>query len=147
MYNKAVVTRQAGSRGSAVSHQQALSCIRGRSLVQSPKNLPCLTCFLIQPMSQEVAIIGAGLSGLSLALALHQQSIPFTIYESRPDAPLNIDGAVMLSPNALRILDHLGVYDIMRTRGYNFTKLEYRDVASTSGPEDMGVVEKHLGPR
>ncbi|KAJ7031610.1 hypothetical protein C8F04DRAFT_1185778 [Mycena alexandri] len=91
-------------------------------------------------MSQEVAIIGAGLSGLSFALALHQQSIPCTIYESRPDAPLNIGGAVMLSPNALRILDRLGVYDVMRTRGYNFTKLEYRNVASTSGPEDTGVV-------
>ncbi|KAJ7177965.1 hypothetical protein C8R46DRAFT_942884 [Mycena filopes] len=91
-------------------------------------------------MSQEVAIIGAGLSGLSLALALHQQSIPSTIYESRPDAPLNIGGAVMLSPNALRILDRLGVYDTMRTRGYNFTKLEYRNVGATSGPEDLGVV-------
>ncbi|TVY16650.1 FAD-dependent urate hydroxylase [Lachnellula arida] len=72
------------------------------------------------------AIIGAGLSGLSLALALHQQNIPSTIYESRP-APLNIGGAVMLSPNALKILDALGVYERVRAKGYNFSTLEYKN--------------------
>ncbi|KAK4943927.1 hypothetical protein LTR10_016643 [Elasticomyces elasticus] len=69
-------------------------------------------------MADEVAIIGAGLSGLALALALHQQSIKATIYESRP-APLNIGGAVMLSPNALKVLDALGVYQEVRSKGFN----------------------------
>jgi hypothetical protein len=73
-----------------------------------------------------VAIIGAGLSGLSLALALHQQNIPSTLYE-RNDAPLNIGGAVMLSPNALKVLDALSVYSRIRTKGYNFETLEYKD--------------------
>jgi 2-polyprenyl-6-methoxyphenol hydroxylase-like FAD-dependent oxidoreductase len=73
-----------------------------------------------------VAIIGAGLSGLSLALALHQQSIPFTLYE-RHSSPLNIGGAVMLSPNALKVLDALGVYNRVCVKGYNFETLEYRD--------------------
>jgi 2-polyprenyl-6-methoxyphenol hydroxylase-like FAD-dependent oxidoreductase len=78
------------------------------------------------PSTDQVAIIGAGLSGVSLALALHQQSIPCTIYESRP-APLNIGGAVMLSPNALKVLQALGVYERVRTKGYNFETLHYRD--------------------
>ncbi len=69
-----------------------------------------------------VAIIGAGLAGLSLALALHQQNIPCTIYESRP-APLNIGGAVMLSPNALKVLDALKLYSSAKTKGYSFEKL------------------------
>jgi 2-polyprenyl-6-methoxyphenol hydroxylase-like FAD-dependent oxidoreductase len=73
-----------------------------------------------------IAIIGSGLSGLALALALHQQGIPCTVYESRP-APLNIGGAVMLSPNALRVLDNLGVYDSVKTKGYNFEDLHFRD--------------------
>lgn len=47
--------------------------------------------------SYEVATIGAGLSGLTLALALHQQGINSTIYQSRPES-LNIGGAVMLYP-------------------------------------------------
>lgn len=75
-----------------------------------------------------VAIVGAGLAGLTLALALHQQSIPVTVYESRP-APLDIGGAVMLSPNALRVLDALGLYDAVKTKGYNFDTLDYRDLA------------------
>lgn len=75
-----------------------------------------------------VAIIGSGLSGLSLALALHQHSIHATIYESRP-APVNIGGAVMLSPNALRILDNLGVYSAVKQQGYSFETLHYRNAA------------------
>lgn len=79
-------------------------------------------------MSDQVAIIGAGLSGLALALALHQQGIQATVYESRP-APLNIGGAVMLSPNALKILDALGLYQRVRERGYNFDLLEMQKVS------------------
>ncbi|OQV05796.1 FAD binding domain-containing protein [Cladophialophora immunda] len=71
----------------------------------------------------EVAIIGAGLAGLTLALALHKQGINATIYESR-SAPLNIGGAVMLSPNALKVLDALDLYQDVRGRGYNFDLLK-----------------------
>lgn len=75
-------------------------------------------------VSEHVAIIGAGLSGLALALALQKQLIPVTIYEAR-SASLDIGGAIMLSPNALRVLDALGVYDISRKLGYEFTKLHF----------------------
>lgn len=76
-------------------------------------------------MSTHVAIIGAGLSGLTLALALHQQSISCTLYEAR-SAPLDIGGAVMLSPNALRILDALNAYENVRTQGHEFNDLHFR---------------------
>ncbi|UNI21208.1 hypothetical protein JDV02_007218 [Purpureocillium takamizusanense] len=76
---------------------------------------------------KSVAIVGAGLAGLTLALALHQQNVPAVVYESRA-APLNIGGAVMLSPNALRILDDLGLYDLIKPKGYHFDLLEYRDL-------------------
>ncbi|KAL2860109.1 hypothetical protein BJX68DRAFT_224310 [Aspergillus pseudodeflectus] len=81
------------------------------------------------PQLQSIAIIGAGLSGLTLALSLHAQGIPCTIYESR-SAPLNIGGALMLSPNALRILDALGVYPRIRSEAYEFDTLYFRS------PED-----------
>jgi 2-polyprenyl-6-methoxyphenol hydroxylase-like FAD-dependent oxidoreductase len=95
------------------------------------------------PSKPIVAIIGSGLAGLSLALALHQQSIPVIVYESRP-GPLNIGGAVMLSPNALRILDHLGVYQTVKEKGYNFETLHYRDLSGKLlETYDFGGEEKY----
>lgn len=32
----------------------------------------------------------------------------------------------MLSPNALRILDTLGLFDRLRTQGFNFETVEYK---------------------
>ncbi|RAK99584.1 FAD-dependent oxidoreductase [Aspergillus ibericus CBS 121593] len=93
-----------------------------------------------------IAIIGAGLSGLALALALHQQNIPCTLYESR-SAPLNIGGAIMLSPNALRILDQLGVYARILPSGYTFSHLYFR--TSDDHPLDsyeFGSIPKYNYP-
>jgi 2-polyprenyl-6-methoxyphenol hydroxylase-like FAD-dependent oxidoreductase len=91
----------------------------------------------------EVAIIGSGLAGLALALALHHNKIACTVYESRP-APLNIGGAIMLSPNGLRILNTLGVYERIRAKGYSFDHLEFKD---TTGKvlevQEFGGEEKY----
>lgn len=91
----------------------------------------------------DVSIIGAGLAGLTLALALHQQSIPVTVYESRP-APRNIGGAVMLTPNALKVLDAVGLYDLVKTKGFNFDKLEFRDTdGNLADVQEFGGVEDY----
>lgn len=73
-----------------------------------------------------VAIIGAGLAGLSLSLFLKQHGIKSTIYELR-SANTTSDGAVMLSPNALRTLDAIGVYDRIKSKGYHFRDLTFRN--------------------
>ncbi|KAF7349014.1 FAD/NAD(P)-binding domain-containing protein [Mycena venus] len=80
-------------------------------------------------MSQlkQIIIVGAGLSGLTLALALtdpkFQTATPFhvTLYELRA-RDYHHGGAIMLSPNSLRLYDKLGVYDHLKTLGYNFEK-------------------------
>jgi 2-polyprenyl-6-methoxyphenol hydroxylase-like FAD-dependent oxidoreductase len=90
-----------------------------------------------------VAIIGAGLAGLALALSLHQQKIPCTIYESR-SAPLNIGGAIMLSPNALKCLSALGVYDRIKSKGYNFSMLSFRDLSGREiEDQEFGSKERY----
>ncbi len=66
-----------------------------------------------------VAIIGSGLAGLGLALALHAQGIPCTVYELRGPT-YDYHGAIMLSPNSLRILDKFGVYSRIRSKGFSF---------------------------
>ena len=68
---------------------------------------------------------------MSLALALHRFSIRSTIYELRLPT-VEAPGALMLSPNSLRILDTLGVYARIREKGYNFESLTYKDASDTT---------------
>lgn len=51
-----------------------------------------------------VAIIGAGIGGLALAIGLSHRKIPFTIYESAP-AFSTVGAGVGLGPNSLRAMD------------------------------------------
>jgi 2-polyprenyl-6-methoxyphenol hydroxylase-like FAD-dependent oxidoreductase len=81
----------------------------------------------MQSSSPNVAIVGGGLAGLALALALHQVGIQSTVFEARA-RPLDIGGAVMLSPNALKILDKLGVYDAVKSEGYEFRNLTWQTI-------------------
>ncbi|KAK3176429.1 hypothetical protein OEA41_007752 [Lepraria neglecta] len=80
---------------------------------------------------KHVAIIGAGFSGLSLALALHKVNIPSTIYKVR-SADFVQEGAVMLSPNTLRVLDRLGGYERIRDKGYHFNNLTFKNDQNTT---------------
>ncbi|KAL1654838.1 hypothetical protein SLS61_002587 [Didymella pomorum] len=51
-----------------------------------------------------VAIVGAGIGGLALAIGLTHHRVPFTIYESAP-AFSTIGAGVGLGPNSLRAMD------------------------------------------
>ncbi|KAH7064234.1 hypothetical protein BKA63DRAFT_169123 [Paraphoma chrysanthemicola] len=81
---------------------------------------------MLSTRPDRVAIIGAGLAGLTLAISLHRQGIFCKIYELR-EPTVTTSGALMLSPNALRILDTLGIYDRLHPQGYNFETLEFKN--------------------
>lgn len=53
-----------------------------------------------EPAALKVAIIGGGLCGISLAIALNNRSIPFTIYETRSSFT-ELGHGINLGPNAL----------------------------------------------
>ncbi|KAK8092858.1 hypothetical protein PG999_014445 [Apiospora kogelbergensis] len=81
-----------------------------------------------------VAIIGGGLAGLTLALALQQVKISCTVYEAR-SADFDQGGGVMLSPNALRVLDSVGVYKRVRDKSLQFDVLTFTDSKGTATDE------------
>jgi 2-polyprenyl-6-methoxyphenol hydroxylase-like FAD-dependent oxidoreductase len=56
----------------------------------------------------QVMVIGGGISGLAMALSLHQAGIPVRVYEAaRSVRPLGV--GINLQPNAVRELDELGL--------------------------------------
>src|SRR5471030_30317 len=64
----------------------------------------------------EVAIIGGGICGLSLALNLHQRGIAARIYERSPEIkPLGV--GITLLPHAMREFTALGVGDELLAAG------------------------------
>ncbi|KAI1385881.1 uncharacterized protein F4822DRAFT_432742 [Hypoxylon trugodes] len=64
--------------------------------------------------------------GFILALALHRLNIPSTVFEARSEN-YKQGGGLMLSPNALRALESLGLYERLRVRALQFDKLHFKN--------------------
>ena len=60
----------------------------------------------------QIAIAGAGVAGLSAALAFANSGSPVRIFERSPKLD-EIGAGIQLSPNATRILDRLGVLEAL----------------------------------
>ena len=58
----------------------------------------------------EIAIAGAGIAGLTAAIALAGRGFSVTIYE-RADALVDIGAGIQLAPNAMTVLQRLGLAD------------------------------------
>ncbi|OXV05292.1 hypothetical protein Egran_06940, partial [Elaphomyces granulatus] len=59
-------------------------------------------------------------------MALHQYNIHCILYELRPSST-KAGGALMISPNALRLLDRLGIYEDLKLKGYNFERIAFKN--------------------
>jgi 2-polyprenyl-6-methoxyphenol hydroxylase-like FAD-dependent oxidoreductase len=74
----------------------------------------------------KATIIGGGISGLTTALAFNKLNINCEIYEKAP--VLNEVGAgIWLQPNALKILDWLGIGTLARERGVILNQVDITD--------------------
>lgn len=65
--------------------------------------------------TSDVIIVGGGIGGLTLALALHQRRIRCRIYEAAPEIK-PIGTGIALLPHGTRILKDLGLLDALRKR-------------------------------
>ena len=88
-----------------------------------PHSIPPSTTMSSQT-PKSITIIGAGLGGLTLALSLKKYGIRTRFFELR-DADYDFGGAIMLSPNALRVLDSIDAYQRVKALGYNFEKMSF----------------------
>jgi salicylate hydroxylase len=101
----------------------------------------------------DIIILGGGIAGLTTALSLTKfaptSSPPnITIFEIRPE-PATIGGAVNLTPNALRLLSHLGALGEIRAKSYGaeclavevfdlYTNVKIAE-SSFKGPDGKGL--------
>jgi len=73
-----------------------------------------------------VLVVGAGIGGLTAALALHQAGIDVHVYEQA--AVLREVGAgLAVGPNAVRVLHRLGLADALRAVGVASLSWDFRD--------------------
>jgi salicylate hydroxylase len=77
--------------------------------------------------SADVIIVGGGIGGLMLAAICRKLNISFLVLE-RSEEITPLGAGISLSPNALRVLDQLGIYDKIREEGQDVRKmLVYRN--------------------
>ncbi|KAK6538593.1 hypothetical protein TWF694_010171 [Orbilia ellipsospora] len=75
--------------------------------------------------SPTIIIIGGGLSGLCLSIFIARlvPKATIRIYEVRsPSHPVS-SGTINMTPNAIRVLDHAGVYKSLIPHGYSFDSI------------------------
>src|SRR5262245_586210 len=63
-----------------------------------------------------IAIIGGGIGGLTTALALRQFGFDPQVFEQAPDL-LEVGAAILMWPNAMRVLHRLGLAETIREHG------------------------------
>lgn len=69
------------------------------------------------PRSPRVAVVGAGIGGLTAAVAMHQRDIEVEVYEQSPQIG-EIGAGVSLSPNAIKAFRSLGLAGPIEAIGF-----------------------------
>jgi salicylate hydroxylase len=89
---------------------------------------------------RRIAIIGAGIGGLTLAIALRQHAVRVDIYEQTSELR-EVGAAVALSANATRFFEQFGLTPLLASRWFEVSALIYRDGRSGRliGKHDVGA--------
>src|SRR5436190_19958094 len=93
----------------------------------------------------KVLIVGAGIGGLTTAIALRRAGIDATVHEQAPELR-EVGAGISLWPNAIKALRRLGVGDEVERVGRVVTSAETRDHRGArlhSSP--VNQLEDHFG--
>lgn len=94
-----------------------------------PQNriLYCFKPISVQLMTQDiVCIIGAGIGGLTTALALQQQGYKVKIFE-RAQAIKPVGAGIVMANNAMQIFEKLGVRNKIEKAGHKISAMRFTD--------------------
>ncbi len=70
----------------------------------------------------KISIIGAGIGGLTTAIALQQKGIDYHLFEKFPSFK-PIGAGIMLANNGMQVMDKLGFTETISTNGFHFSSL------------------------
>jgi 2-polyprenyl-6-methoxyphenol hydroxylase-like FAD-dependent oxidoreductase len=73
-----------------------------------------------------ILIIGAGIAGLTTAIALKQKGIEFLVVEAVPEIK-GLGAGISLAGNAMRVLKNLGVDEDVKNKGHQITSMVIQD--------------------
>src|ERR1043165_5569847 len=71
-----------------------------------------------------IAIIGGGIGGLTAALALRRFGFQPQVFEQAPNL-LDVGAAILMWPNAMRVLERLGLATTIREHGAVLEKAQW----------------------
>ena len=74
----------------------------------------------------KILIIGGGIGGLSTAIALKQRAIDYQIFEAAPELK-PVGAGIWMAPNALQVLDRLGLAEAVKARGWRLQEARITD--------------------
>ncbi|KAI0398134.1 putative monooxygenase [Xylariaceae sp. FL0594] len=92
----------------------------------------------------DVLIIGGGIGGLALAAILRRLSIPCKVLE-RTERIEPVGAGISLAPNALKLLDQLGLYDTILQSGQKLNKIQITRNKTLWNVLDWSLTEKWYG--
>lgn len=69
-----------------------------------------------------VAIIGGGIAGLTMAIALRKANISFTVYEAANQIK-PVGAGIAIANNAMQVFSYLGVSDLLAQKGVRISKV------------------------
>jgi len=113
---------------------------------------------MVQPEDTlPVAIIGAGVAGLALAVLLRRQGRPVSLFEARPREALKEGAFLTLAPNGINALRALGLaeriaaigiptlgFEIMNAAGRRVVRLDERVAMRQAGAESVTLRRSDL---